>query len=149
MTGKEFRALLPERLRATLPAEWQGFEHRTRFSLVQLWYGDPAFHFEVWPQSRHGIVEVGLHMEHRDGQRNATLHRFFDAHFVQIRAELGECWLERWDRGWHKLYATLPWKGYGEPLLETVCERLGQQIVVLQPLLGEALARTDLPAARR
>lgn len=139
MKATAFREAIPARLREQLPPAWQHFEHRSRFSLVQLWYGDPVFHFEIWPQSKQGVIEIGLHLEHPRAAQNAALHRFFDGHFLEIRHEIGELWLEKWDRGWHKLYCTLPFAGYSEALLDTVCHLAAQQITVLQPLLDEAL----------
>jgi hypothetical protein len=139
-----FRSALPERVRRLLPEEWQHFEHRSRFSLVQFWYEEPAFHYEFWPHSNMGRIEVGLHFEHPQSAQNATLHRFFDERFVEIRHELGEVWLEQWDRGWHKLYATLPYEQYTEILLQQVSHALARQITVLQPYLEIALREIEL-----
>jgi hypothetical protein len=141
MNNSEFRSLLPQRVREHLPEEWRGFKHRARFSLVQFWYGDPAFHYEVWPQRKYNVVEIGLHLEHRDPRRNAALHTFFDRHLIEIRHELGDIWLERWDRGWHKLYVTLPFPGYNDALLDTASRQLARQIAILQPFLADAIAQ--------
>ncbi|MDQ4075051.1 MAG: hypothetical protein M3220_02255 [Chloroflexota bacterium] len=142
LTAKAFRAELPKQVRTHLPAEWHNFKHRSHFSLVQFWYDEPAFHFEVWPQRKRGLIEVGLHLEHREAGRNAALHRFFDRHFLEIRHELGAIWLEKWDRGWHKLYKTFPFARYNEALLKTVSQEAARQIVVLQPFLREALEKS-------
>lgn len=138
MNGTEFRAVLPERVRLLLPELLQSFKHRTYFSLVQFWYADPAFHFEVWPQHKYNALEIGLHLEHREPERNAFLHRYLDEHFIEIRAQLGEVWLERWDRGWHKLYKTLPLVPFSEPLVGQVAQEVARQIEVLEPMLAEA-----------
>lgn len=139
MTGSHFRAALPQRVRYHLPEEWRGFKHRARFAFVQFWYDDPAFHYEIWPQRKYSVVEVGLHLEHRDARRNAALHRLLDHHLVEIRHELGDLWLERWDRGWHKLYLTLPLTDFNDALIEQTSQGLARQIAVLQPLLQDAL----------
>jgi hypothetical protein len=141
MTGSDFRAALPHRVRHHLPDEWRGFKHRARFGFVQFWYDDPAFHFEIWPQGKYGVIEVGLHLEHRQARRNAALHAFFDQHLVEIRHELGDLSLEKWDRGWHKLYTTIPLTAFNDALLEQTSRLLARQIVVLQPLLQDAVRR--------
>ena len=141
ITGKQFRAALPSRVRTLLPEAWQHFHHRERFSIVQFWYREPACHFEVGPVPKVGVLEVGLHFELRSAARNAALHAFFDRHYVELRHEMGELWLEPWDRGWHKLYRTLPYESsYSEALLDGAATALASQIVTLQPLLDEALA---------
>lgn len=139
MKGTEFRAALPERVRLLLPTPLQGFKHRTFFSLVQFWYEEPTFHFEAWPQHKYNVMEIGLHLEHREAERNARLHRYLDERFIEIRVQVGEVWLERWDHGWHKLYKTLPLVPYSEPFIEQVAQELARQIEVLQPMLAEIL----------
>jgi hypothetical protein len=148
MTGSEFRAALPLRVRHHLPDEWRGFKHRARFGFVQFWYDDPAFHYEIWPQRKYGVVEVGLHLEHRQAHRNAALHAHFDQHLVEIRHDLGDIWLEKWDRGWHKLYVTTPLADYNAALLEQTSQLLARQIVVLQPLLADGLRSLEADSPR-
>lgn len=141
MKAKEFRRAIPKRVRTHLPEDLHDFDHRFRFSLVQLWYGDRSFHYEVAPSRKAGIVEIGLHFEHKKSKHNAAMHDFFDQHMLEIRHRLGDIWLEKWDRGWHKLYKTLDFPDYDEGTLEKVTEELARQIVVLQPILADAWQR--------
>lgn len=138
MKAKQFRKAIPERLRQQLPEDLHDFDHRFRFSLVQIWYGDRSFHYEVAPSRKAGTVEIGLHFEHKKSKHNAAMHDFFDQNMLEIRHRLGEIWLEKWDRGWHKLYKTLNFPDYNEEMLATVSEELAQQIIVLQPMLADA-----------
>jgi hypothetical protein len=140
MNADAFRLALPDQVREHLPAELHRFRHATRFAYVQFWYGEPAFHFEVWAQPRYNVIEVGLHFEHKESARNAALHRFFDGRLVEICDLLGEMWLEQWDKGWHKLYRTVPLEPYTEPLLDSVAREVARQIIVLQPMLHEGVA---------
>lgn len=141
MKAQEFRDGLPVRLRLSLPTEWRDFHHQQKFGLFQLWYDEPAFHFEVAPQLKSGWIEVGLHFEHKVAARNAALHAAFDRRFIEVRHALGAgMHLEKWDRGWHKLYTTLPHPGYTPALLEQVAAELARQITLLQPMLRAALA---------
>lgn len=135
MGARAFREALPGAVRERLPEGLRDFEHRQRFSLVQIWYEEVNFHFEIWPRRQHGTVEIGLHFEHPEASRNAFMHAYFDAHMVEIWHELGEIWLEKWDRGWHKLYVTLPFPSYSTGTLAEVSERLARQIEVLEPIL--------------
>jgi len=84
---------------------------------------------------------VGLHLEHKESKRNSAIYHYFDQHFIEIRELLGEVWLEQWDKGWHKLYKTLPLERYSEALLEEVSREMARQIIVLQPFLTEAIAK--------
>ena len=44
---------------------------------------------------------------------------------------------EPWDRGWTKVYETLPYAPFSTELLETVARRLAWAMQVLQPFLAE------------
>lgn len=147
MNADEFRRALPDSVRDHLPTELQKFRHAMRFGYVQFWYGESVFHYEVSTQARLSVIEVGLHLEHKDSKRNATLHHYFDQHFLEIRALLGEVWLEQWDKGWHKLYSTIPLEKYTDELLANVSRQMARHIMVLQPLLREAV--TTLPTGKR
>jgi hypothetical protein len=64
----------------------------------------------------------------------------FLPHAFEIKAVLDEdVHFERWDKGWSKIYQTIPLAPYDDPYLERVAERLARQIEVLQPILAEAL----------
>jgi hypothetical protein len=62
-------------------------------------------------------------------------------HLFEIKAELGDyVEAEMWDRGWTKVYETLPLATMNEAYLNRVAERLARTISVLQPIL-EKVAR--------
>lgn len=139
MNAEDFRRALPDAVRDHLPTELKKFRHAARFGYVQFWYGDAVFHYEVSTQSRLSVIEVGLHLEHKDAKRNTALHHYFDQHFLEIRELLGEMWLEQWDKGWHKLYKTIPLEKYNDELLEAVSHEMARQMIVLQPMLRDGL----------
>lgn len=142
MKAQEFRDLLPVRLRLCLPEELQAFKHQQKFGLFQLWYTDMAYHFEVAPQPRLGHIEVGLHLEHKQAAHNAALHAAFDRCFVALRHQLGpDLHLEKWDRGWHKLYKTLPHADYSTAQVDQLVAELAHLVTVLQPILAEEVAQ--------
>jgi len=56
-----------------------------------------------------------------------------------IKAELGEgVEVEPWDKGWAKVYETIPLESFEPPYLEKVALRLAQLIAYLQPILDKA-----------
>ena len=61
-------------------------------------------------------------------------------HLFEIKAELGDqVEAEMWDKGWTKVYETLPLETFNEAYLNRVAERLAKMIVVLQPTLEKLM----------
>jgi len=127
---------IPEAVRPHLPPALRDFQWQARAWLVQIQYSQPALHYEVWSMPYRNLLELGLHFEHRDSSVNARLLAHFDAHAIAIKAELGErVEVEPWDKGWAKVYETLPLEPFEPPYLEQVALRLAQMIEYLQPIL--------------
>jgi hypothetical protein len=139
MKASEFMRAIPAATRAKLPKKLQGFKTHTRPWLVQLSYADPLLHYEVVTLGeRRGILEIGLHFESRDPAMNAQLLNGFMQHLFEIKAELGDSFeAERWDRGWTKVYETIPLETFDEAYLDRVAARLAQVIAIMQPILEE------------
>ena len=133
---------IPAATRAKLPKQLQGFKTQTRPWLVQLSYADPLLHYEVATLgARRGILEIGLHFESRIPAVNARLLDGFLRHLVEIKAELGDSFeAEAWDKGWTKVYETIPLETFDEAYVDRVAGRLAQVIVVLQPILEHLTA---------
>jgi hypothetical protein len=130
---------LPDATREHLPPELRDFQWRARNWLVQLHYGQPRVHYEVWKLGRRDALELGLHFEHLDRDVNARLLRHFDAYAIAIKAELGaSVEVEPWDKGWAKVYETLALEPFEPAYLDRVARRLAQLITYLQPLLRQA-----------
>jgi hypothetical protein len=139
MRSSDFMKAIPDATRAHLPPALRGFRWQARPWLVQIYYGQPRVHYEVWSLPRRNVLEVGLHFEHRDRSMNARLLAHFDAYAIAIKAELGEqIEVEPWDKGWAKVYETLPMEFLDPPYLEKVAVRLAQMIEYLQPILDRA-----------
>lgn len=129
---------IPEALRSKLPPPLRDFRWQARSYLVQIYYHQPAVHFEVWSIRRLGRLEMGLHFESEDRNLNEALFRYFDQNIIEIKAHLGEkVELERWDRGWARLYKSIPLPPFSQPFLEEVASRLAQMIIILYPYLEE------------
>jgi len=96
--------------------------------------------YEVWNMGeRRGLLEIGLHFESRDQARNLALLAFFSRRMIEVKAKLGPQWeAEPWDRGWTKVYETLPYEPFSAELLTSVAQRLARAMRVLQPIWDES-----------
>jgi hypothetical protein len=59
---------------------------------------------------------------------------------VEVKARLPRAELEPWDRGWTRLYETLPALQLDEIVLANAIERLDAYVTTLQPMLLGFLA---------
>lgn len=138
MRWREWMQALPQRLRGHLPPGLRAFRWRARPWLVQVYYGDPAFHYEVWMLGeRRGRIEIGLHFESRDPERNRAALAAVVPWIWEIRARLGPfVEAEPWDRGWAKVFETHPLPPPDEESLERFAGRLALWIETLEPLVA-------------
>ena len=136
MRASEFMRALPAATRAKLPKKLQAFKINTRPWLVQFYYSDPLLHYEVVTLGeRRGKLEIGLHFESRDPDINARLLDDFMQHLFEIKTELGDhIEAEMWDKGWTKVYETIPLEAFNEDYVRRVADRLAKMMVVLQPI---------------
>lgn len=133
----DFFAALRKELKRSLPAELRGFSWlRGRGRLMKVHYGDPSFHYEAWHHTGAGRLEIGLHFE-SSGERNQSAFGFFRARMVEVKEELPRAELEPWDRGWVRLYETMPAARLDRDVLESTGALLSAYITTLQPMLGE------------
>ena len=80
-------------------------------------------------------LELGLHFESRNATDNRRLLDGFAERMIEIKAELGEdVEAELWDRGWTKVYETLPLETYSPAYLQVVARRLAKMVTVLHPV---------------
>lgn len=134
---------LPELVRERLPADLRDFQVRHRGVLSQIYYTDPAVHFEAWFHLRISRLELGLHFE-KSPRENEALFQAFDQRIVEIKGELGETIeLERWEKGWARVYETLPSEKIDDAFRTRVVSRLAQLITVLQPMVEEAIGENS------
>ncbi len=104
---------------------------------VQLYDDDSRFHYEVSrvPPRLGDRLELGLHFESRSAADNQGLLRGFAGHLLELKHELGEgVEAEPWDRGWTKVYDTIPLLPYDAGYLDQVARRLAEIIQVMHPL---------------
>jgi len=127
--------------RSRLPAKLGRPHEAVRGSMVQLWYGNRALHYECWIRHRLAVIELGLHFE-ADPLTDLRLLSAFRAKAARIRKLLGPTVrIEEWDRGWARVWEPVPLATLDEELQRTLGERLGRYIAALEPIL-----RDELPA---
>lgn len=139
MRANEFMRALPATTRAKLPKKLQTFKTNIRPWLVQFYYIDPLLHYEVVTLGeRRGKLEIGLHFESRNAEVNTRLLNGCLQHLFEIKAELGDhVEAEMWDRGWTKVYETIPLEAFNEDYVKRVADRLAKMMIVLQPIYEE------------
>jgi hypothetical protein len=128
---------LPDTVERYLPPERRHLHHRVWTFGCQLYEENPRLHYEIVRTSlRFGDrLELGLHFESRSPRVNQALLAFFQAHLVEIKATLGPGFeAEPWDRGWTKVYETVPLEPYNRDFLERVGRRMAEIIIVLHPM---------------
>jgi hypothetical protein len=104
---------------------------------VQFYVDDPRYHYEISRVApRLGDrLELGLHFESKNPADNSALLAGFDARLVEIKDSLGDGAIaELWDRGWAKVYETVPLQPYSEVYLQAVAERMATIVRVLHPI---------------
>lgn len=131
----EFFSGLRKGVKSKLPQDLKSFETgRGRGRLIKLHYGHPEFHFEAWHHTGAGRLEIGLHFE-GSPDANQRAFDYFRERVVEVKARLPRAELEPWDRGWSRLYETVPAPLLDELVLASAIERMDAYITTLQPML--------------
>lgn len=128
---------LSGRIRPLLPESLQGFHSQMHFSMLKVWYGNRALHFEVSWRPKTGRVELGLHFE-SDPLTNARLLGAMRERSALIKRRLGvAARIEEWDRGWTRIWE--PLTSDGDDVVGVIAPRLARYMTTLEPLLVAAL----------
>ena len=139
LTPSDFFTELRKGVKASLPANLREFKTtRGRGRLMKLYFEEPAFHYEAWHHAGQGKLEVGLHFEGGRAENEAALE-FFRSRMVEVKAGLPRAELEPWDRGWSRLYETLPAARLDDGVVRDAVDRMSAYVVTLQPLLAQFL----------
>jgi hypothetical protein len=137
-TGELLKRVRPL-LRQRLPAELSDFRWEASF-LAKVWYGNHALHYEITPRPRLRTIEIGLHFE-ADPLTNARLLAAFRANAKAVRSALADARLEEWDRGWCRVWESLPWRPPDTELARELADRVAAYVVALEPILRRELPR--------
>jgi len=135
----DFFAGLRKGVKAALPPAMRDFSiMRGHSRLLKIHFGEPSLHFEAWHHTGDGRLEVGLHFEGPEALNDAALE-YFRARMVEVKAQLPRAELEPWDRGWSRLYETLPAPQLDEQVQAGAIERMAGYITVLKPMVDRFL----------
>lgn len=140
---RDFLAHVPEVVRARLPEHLQDFRVRgPSASLVKLYYGsDARIHYEVWLQRRAGRVEIGLHFEADPDTNSQMLSRITEQYAIVSQALGPNAEPEQWTASWTRVHESIPFDLLDEALLNQIADRLSRYIMVLEPMVSEAMGR--------
>jgi hypothetical protein len=137
LAPSDFFAALRKGVKPRLPAELRSFRTtRGRGRLMKVYFDEPAFHYETWHHTGAGRLEVGLHFE-SSAETNDAAFDFFRSRMVEVKASLPRAELEPWDRGWSRLYETVPAPRLDEDVLRRTVDCLAGYMVSLQPLVDQ------------
>jgi len=135
LAPSDFFSRLRKGVKAKLPQDLKAFESgRGHARLIKLHYGHPEFHYEAWHHTGAGRLEIGLHFE-GSADANRRAFDYFRERMVEVKARLPRAELEPWDRGWSRLYETLPAPQLDELVLASAVGRMDAYITTLQPML--------------
>ncbi|HKW58783.1 MAG TPA: hypothetical protein VJR46_03415 [Candidatus Dormibacteraeota bacterium] len=137
LAPSDFFAGLRKDLKSRLPRDLRDFRTtRGRGRLMKVYFGEPEFHYEAWHHNGAGRLEVGLHFEASAAENQAAFD-FFRSRMVEVKAGLPRAELEPWDRGWSRLYETLPAARLDDGVLSATADCMARYVVTLQPLLEQ------------
>jgi hypothetical protein len=135
----QFFAGVRTEVKARLPEPLRRFEvGRGHSRLLKLHYTRPDVHFEAWHHTGDGRLEIGLHFEGSPAF-NEQAFAYFRARMVEVKARLPRAELEPWDRGWSRLYETIPALHLDERVQSAAIERVAAYISALQPMVVDFL----------
>jgi hypothetical protein len=138
---RDFLALVHEGVRARLGPRLDGMTMRQRFGYAQYYRGDPGVHFEVWVQRKTQRLEVGLHFETPDRERNYACAAALAARADEVAAAVGpEYELEEWTPAWTRLHHSSAAPSLTPELAEEAAERVVALMRGMWPLLEDVLA---------
>jgi hypothetical protein len=147
----QFLYAVYDALHRRLPKPLRKHDWRVRTSILQVYFGDPTVHYEVWVQRKGWCVEVGLHFEGGDRERNYLWAAALAPRALEIQSQLGPgVELEEWTAKWTRLHESRPLPGdskkpiklvLSEELVDEVAERVARFVEVMEPLLAEERKR--------
>jgi hypothetical protein len=115
-------------------------EARHQGSLIKFFAEDPAIHFELWLHRGRGRVEMALHFETRDADRNSRLLEFVADDLLFLKDVLGRgLEAEPWDKGWTRLYLIHPLERFGEDEQAHLVAAFAEFIETLEPFRRDAV----------
>ncbi len=134
---REFLQRVQERTLSALADQFDTPVSRIVFTSLQLHFGEPHLHYEIWPVRKTGQLEIGLHLEGPQDWSRATAAQL-SAHADELRSALGSAYeLEDWTASWCRLHRTVPLPKLTEASVADVSDHRLHLIRSVQPLLRD------------
>jgi hypothetical protein len=135
---RDFLALVHEGMTARLGARLGGLDWRQRFGYLQYFRGDPAVHYEIWVQRKTERLEIGLHFESGDRDRNYDAAALLGERAPEIVASVGPGYeLEEWTAQWTRLHRSFAAPALTPELAAEAAGRAAALIAALEPIVEE------------
>lgn len=142
MQMQPFLQLVLSRIEAETPSELRPWHARQRHAMLQIHYGNPRVHYEVWLQGRSGRAEVGLHFED-EPERNQRWCALFADRVLELLEALGPAVeLEEWTASWARLHLTVPLPALDDAFADELAARFGRLIAVTADSVRAGLPAT-------
>jgi len=139
MQLQPFLQLVLSCIEAETSPELRPWHARQRHAMLQIHYGNPRVHYELWLQSRSGRVEIGLHFED-EPERNQRWCALFAGRVLELLEALGPAVeLEEWTANWARLHLTVPLRPLDGPFAAELAERFGRLITATAETVREGL----------
>ncbi len=133
---REFLALVHEGMIERLGAKLAGLEWRQRFGYLQYYRGNPAIHYEIWVQRKTERLEIGLHFEAPNRERNYEAAALLAERAPEIVAVAGpEYELEEWTAAWTRLHRAFAAPALTPELATEAAERCAALIRAMEPII--------------
>jgi len=110
--------------------------HLATGHMVKLWSGNKQLHYECGIYLHRKVIELGLHFE-SDLMTNARLLGAFRGHEKAIARTLPTARIEEWDKGWVRIWESVPLQPLDEPFAARLTKTLVRYIRVLEPILED------------
>jgi hypothetical protein len=134
----DFLALVHEGVTGHLGPKLDGFDWRQRFGYVQYFRGKPDIHYEVWVQRKTQRLEIGLHFEGPDRDRNYECAEALAIRSPDVQRAVGpEYELEEWTKAWTRLHRSFDAPALTPQLAAEAADRVVALIRGMEPIVDQ------------
>lgn len=134
----DFLAVVHGVLTREMGVELVGFGSRQRFGYLQYFRGDPGVHYEIWVQRKTQRLEIGLHFEMADSERNYAAAAALGERAPEVVARVGPAYeLEEWTKTWTRLHRSFAAPVLTEALASQAAADAAALIRGMEPLIEE------------
>jgi hypothetical protein len=135
---KDFLALVHGGVEQRLGATLDGFDWRQRFGYVQYYRGKPDIHYEVWVQRKTQRLEIGLHFEGPDRDRNYECAEALSIRAPDVQHAVGpEYELEEWTKQWTRLHRSFEAPALTPQLAGEAAEHVVALMRGMEPIIDQ------------